>query len=269
MIAIDRRVGSGSGEWRVAELTDQGDACAAMEGATHLIHLASHTAPDMSDPARVLLDNVRIAANVLGAFERGSPVTAVAASSISVYGLVWGDEVRSPDYAPLDEEHPCWGMDTYSQSKMMVEQMCANSVRRSSMSAVALRFPWVADGIPSRMAAYLDPMRADPGGELGRRHLWSYIHVDDVADAAVRALDVDDGTYHVVNLAAREAAVEQRLRELMSAFHPGTDLRPSLEEFGPWNTGRARSLLGWAPRRDLGSQEESRQVPARSSDCPA
>lgn len=220
-----------------------------MAGATHLVHLAGWTAPDPSAPTRVLLENVAIAANVLDGFAAGPARTAVVASSSSVYGLVWAGTERTPEYLPVDEEHPCCPDDDYSLSKLVLEELAAMWTRRTGMTTVALRFPWTSGHEPDRIRDFIGTLADDPTGETARRHLWSYVHLDDLADAIVRALDVDDGGAHVLNIASPDIPGGHRLSALAATCFPSVPRQFDVDSCGGLRTDRATRLLGWQPTR--------------------
>lgn len=245
VIAIDRVRGDGPGEWRRADLRRSADAERGLAGATHLIHLAGITFPDPE--SEVLMENVGIAANVLRAFASGAPQTAVLASSTSTYGLVWSPSLVSPDYVPVDEDHPCRPADPYSLSKVVLEQLAAMWTRSAGFTTLALRFPWTSADEPERVRSFLDLIAADPTGELGRRHLWAYAHVDDVARAMVSALTVQDGRAHVLNIAAADIPGGYRASELVATCHPQAQVRADVDKVGLFATDRAYELLGWRP----------------------
>lgn len=259
VIAIDRVLGHGPGQWRRADLTRRRDAVRALEGATHLIHLAGLTSPGAGQASDVLMHNVGITSHVLEAFAGGAPVTAVIASSVSVYGLVWSPSEGAPDYVPVDEDHPVRPSDAYSTSKLASEALAGMWTRSAGFTTVSLRFPWTAGDEPDRIRAFLDVIGADPAGEMGRRNLWSYIHVDDVASAMIAALDVRDGRAHILNIASPEVPGDHLASQLVATCCSESDVRGSVDASGLFATDRARGLLGWSPTRSLLGDRDARE----------
>lgn len=261
VVAIDLVAGDGPGYWRRADLRRWPEAVTALAGVTDLIHLAGHTAPGGQRTSTVLLDNVEITANVLEAFASGpsgASGTAVLASSVSVYGMVWSPSFRSPDYVPVDEDHPCRPSDPYSSSKLVAEMLAGMWTRSAGITTVTLRFPWTSGDEPDRLRAFLDVVAQDPTGEVGCRNMWAHVHVDDVASAMVAALDVHDGRAHVLNIASTEVPGGRLASELMATCHPQSDVRGSVDVTGLFATDRARELLGWTPTRSLLAGRDSR-----------
>lgn len=261
VIAIDRVRGRGPGDWRTADLHDRAQARAALAGATHLIHLAGHTEPDPERGSEILVDNVAIAASVLEAFAEGAPDTAVLASSISVYGAIWAATTISPDYVPVDELHPLRPSDPYSLSKVVVEALAAMWSRQGGFTTASMRFPWTAGDEPERIRDYFVALAADPMCDSGRRNLWAWIHVDDVAEAMVAALGIDDGRSHVLNLASPRIPGGHRASELMADGHPGTPVHADVDTVGLFATDRAQALLRWQAHRTFELVPESPAPP--------
>lgn len=253
VIAIDRRIGSEPVLWQRVDLRRARPTRAVLAGVAHVIHLAGHTMPDPSLGSRVLLDNVAIATHVLDGIDAGVPSTVVIASSVCVYGLVFEPRVRSPRYVPVDEDHPCEPGDPYSLSKLVIEDLAAGWTRRTGSTSVCLRFPWTAGADRARVAGYVGMLATEPLCPQSRGNLWASVHVDDLADAFVRALDVDDGAAHVVNVASSWYPGDLPLSALVGQAHPSARVLPDIEEEGPFSTRRARALLGWAPRRTFAS----------------
>jgi UDP-glucose-4-epimerase GalE len=148
----------------------------------------------------------------LGDF-RGMPV--VFSSSCATYGI--------PERVPITEKHPQNPINPYGHSKLFVERLLADL-------QVACGLPWIA-------LRYFNAAGADPDGEVGEAHdpethliplvlaaartglpirifgedydtpdgtcVRDYVHVSDIADAHVKALDyiLNGGTSCALNLA--------------------------------------------------------------------
>ncbi len=252
-VAIDRRAGSFAARWRTADLRSARAARRALRDATHVIHLAGHTSPAAADRDTLVRENVAIAANVLGSLEdagRAAGATAVLASSTCVYGFAYEPRVRSPLYLPVDEDHPRGPGDAYSLSKVMIEELAGAWTRRTGGTSVCLRFPWVgSDEEPRRVAGYLRVLLHKPHSVEGRGNLWASVHVDDLADAFIRALDVRDGATHLLNVASPWVPGDLTVSELAALDHPTAERRPGLDSLGTYGTARAQDLLGWQPGR--------------------
>jgi UDP-glucose-4-epimerase GalE len=201
--------------------------------------------------------------------------THIFSSSCATYGL--------PERVPIAEDHPQRPINPYGHSKLFVERMLADL-------NVAYRLPWIA-------LRYFNAAGADPDGQIGEAHdpethliplvlaaaragtpvaifgddydtrdgscVRDYIHVSDIADAHVQALEylLSGGNCCALNLAnahgysvkevvaAAEIVCERSIQSKIAARRPGDP--PVL--IG--DATRARELLGWKPTRsNLGTQ---------------
>ena len=166
------------------------------------------------DPAKYFRNNVAGALSVLGAMAEASVKHFVFSSTCAVYG--------EPIETPIAESHPQHPINSYGETKLAIERALPHFARAHGMSWIALR--------------YFNAAGADPEGEIGEDHapeihvipraleaagggrclevfgddyptpdgtcLRDYIHVSDLADAHVRALQaiVETGKSGAYNL---------------------------------------------------------------------
>jgi UDP-arabinose 4-epimerase len=196
-------------------------------------------------------------------------IPVVVSSSCATYGI--------PERVPIAEDHPQRPINPYGHSKLFVERMLADL-------NVAYGLPWVA-------LRYFNAAGADPDGEIGEAHapethiiplvltaartgtpvhifgddydtpdgscVRDYVHVSDIADAHVQALDylLNKGDSCALNLAnargysvkeviaAAETVCQRTIGSETAARRPGDP--PVL--IG--DASRAHALLGWKPTR--------------------
>jgi nucleoside-diphosphate-sugar epimerase len=115
-----------------------------VRGFEAIVHLAAFGAPTMATSPKIFETNVQGTFNVFRAAEEEGIRRVVQASSINAVGQFYGLKPAPLDYLPLDEVHPSFSTDIYSFSKNLVEEIGDYFWRRSAISSVALRFPWVA-----------------------------------------------------------------------------------------------------------------------------
>ena len=169
-----------------------------------VVHFAASAlvGESMSDPAKYFRNNTVGTLNLLDAMRQAGVGTIVFSSTCATYG----DPVR----VPIDETHPQSPVNPYGESKLMVEKM--------------LRWHGEAFGLRWMALRYFNAAGADPEGEIGEDHdpeshliplvvgaaqgrrppvkifgtdyatpdgtaIRDYIHVTDLADAHLRALD--------------------------------------------------------------------------------
>jgi len=187
----------------------------------------------------------------------------VFSSSAAVYG--------APDALPIDEDAPRRPENPYGWSKMMVEEMLAASERAWGLSWVALRYfnaggSTDARGEDHRPETHLIPIVLDVA--LGRRDtltifgddydtpdgtcIRDYIHVSDLAEAHVLALDaMGRGFSGALNLGSETPFTVLEVAQRTEAL---TGLTVS-RQVGPRRAGdppallassrRAEEVLGW------------------------
>jgi UDP-glucose 4-epimerase len=186
----------------------------------------------------------------------------------------------TPRTLPVDEQHPTGPESPYGESKRIVEQMLRWFDECHGLRSVALRYfnaagasadarigednPRPLNLVPLAMQAALGQIASltvngtdypTPDGSTIR----DYIHVDDLADAHVRALRYldDGGASTVVNVGTGRGASTIEVIEGAKRVS-GVDFPTSS---GPRRPGdptaiyadnrRAHELLGWEPQHDL------------------
>jgi len=224
----------------------------------------------MERPEAYFRTNTAGTAVLLEALLRHDVGRFVFSSTAATYG--------EPERTPIDEEHPQRPTNPYGESKLMTERMLDWLHARRGLRSASLRY-FNAAGAVGRHGERADdhqthlipvalmavtgarpPLKVfgtdwpTPDGTCVR----DYIHVADLADAHVRALDALE----------REGLVRANLgngrgssvREVLDAVErvtgrpvPHTDepRRPGDPAVLIASADRARDVLGWAPTRDL------------------
>lgn len=239
-----------------------------------IVHFAAYKSAGESftDPGRYFANNVAATAAFLETAYRAGIERIVFSSSCAVYGTP--AEVPVSERAAISPESP------YGESKAAVERMLHWYDRCVGVRSVSLRYFNAAgaamDGslgedwsvtlnlVPRAMRALLSA--APPLQVFGTDYptadgtaIRDYVHVDDLADAHLRALDhlAAGGATTAVNLGT---GVGSSVRQVLDAAHkvagrpvPALDgpRRPG-DPIALWADGtRARELLGWKARYDL------------------
>ncbi|WP_049571709.1 NAD-dependent epimerase/dehydratase family protein [Streptomyces sp. SBT349] len=251
VVAADRRPdeeGSGAERTLVGDFRDPGFVAAALGGpdgpVDAVVHLAAIPAPGVVPEDQTLIQNVHGAYLVLDEAGRAGVRTAVAASSMSAYGYAWAGRDLSPPYVPVDEGQATVAIDSYALSKVMSEQVGAFVTRRWGLPCTLLRFPFVGEG--PRLDAHLERVRHDPGSN--RRELWAWLHTLDAAGSILAVLRSGLTGHRELNVAAPDSSSDIPTAQLFAQYHPTTELRPGIEEFGSsLDSSRATTLLGFTP----------------------
>jgi len=241
------------------------------DGIEAVIHFAacSLVGESLADPLKYYARNVAGTVSLLQAMREASVAKLVFSSSAAVYG--------NPQRLPIDEDHPREPTNPYGSSKLAIERLLAECSAAYGLRAATLR--------------YFNAAGADAGAGLGERHdpethliplvlraaaengsvsvfgsdyptrdgtcVRDYIHVVDLCDAHVRALDwlSDSGRYDCFNLGNGEGftvlevieaarRVTGRQIRIVSAGRRAGDPASLVAD-----ASKAKRVLGWQPQR--------------------
>ena len=249
---------------RVLEVLERYQPAAVM----HFAALA-YVGESVEKPLFYYNNNVTGSIGLLKAVTEFGPIPFVFSSTCATYGL--------PNRLPISEDHPQRPINPYGFSKFIVERMLADL-------EVSHRLRWVA-------LRYFNAAGCDPDGEIGEVHdpethliplvleaarggtpihifgtdyntpdgtcIRDYVHVMDIADAHVRAMDFlfkggSSGAFNLANatgysvkqvIDAAERICGRTIRIKAAARRAGDP--PTL--IG--SSSRARATLGWSPTR--------------------
>ncbi|MFT3853904.1 MAG: UDP-glucose 4-epimerase GalE [Ilumatobacteraceae bacterium] len=192
------------------------DLCDRRE-VTQVVHFAAYKSvgESMSDPSRYWINNVTGTTKLAEALNAAGIDQIVFSSSCSVYG--------TPAVAPVTEAAPIQPESVYAESKAMTERILRWYEHTHGLRSVSLRYFNAAGAsadsrIGEDWAEALNLVPVAMKATLGRRKplqvfgndyptpdgtcIRDYIHVDDLADAHVRALDylADGGATTALNV---------------------------------------------------------------------
>jgi UDP-glucose 4-epimerase len=222
------------------------------------------------NPGKYYRNNVEASLVLLRAMRASACNTIVFSSTAATYG--------EPVRTPIDEAHPQKPINPYGTTKLMFEQALADHELAHGVRWVALRYFNAAGAAASgdlgedhEPETHLIPLVVQAG--MGKRDaitifgndyktpdgtcVRDYIHVDDLADAHVRALDYlnGEGKPGAFNLGTGEGYT---VRQVIDLTRKITKLNIK-EKVGARRPGdpavlvadgrKARSVLGWNPRR--------------------
>jgi UDP-glucose 4-epimerase len=242
------------------------------EAIDAILHCAARSlvGESVENPAKYYRDNVAGGIALLEAAREAGVSRIVFSSTAAVYGV--------PDTTPIPEDAPLRPINTYGETKRAFEGALHWYGRAYGLRSVILRYFNVAGatvrlGEIHRPETHLIPnaLRAAEGGPpltlFGEDYptpdgtpIRDYIHVADLADAHVAALEATgrtDGPAEplVCNLGTSSGF---SVREVLAAAGAVTG-GPIPHSVGPRRAGdppvlvasntRARDVLGWTPRR--------------------
>ncbi|TDR94683.1 UDP-glucose 4-epimerase GalE [Enterovirga rhinocerotis] len=257
---------------------DMGDAdlvarTIADHGIREIVHFAAKiVVPDsVADPLGYYLNNTSKSRTLIETAIRGGVDRMIFSSTAAVYGDVSGD--------PVDETAPTAPVSPYGRSKLMTEWMLADAGVAHGLRSVALRYFNVAGADPAgrsgqSMQAATHLIKVAAQAVLGQRPkldvfgtdyptrdgscLRDYIHVSDLADAHLAALDHlrGGGGSLTLNCGYGQGTSVLEVIEVMKRVS-GVDFPVAISPRRPGDPAaivakadRIRSELGWSPKRD-------------------
>lgn len=256
----------------VGDLTDRAALMDALKrhAVEAVLHFAAFSlvGESVENPAKYYQNNIGGSLSLLECLREASVLKLVFSSTTATYG--------APTTIPITEDEPQRPINPYGFSKLVVEQALADYAKAYGLGYAALR--------------YFNAAGASPDGDLGEDHapeshlipivlqaalgqrqritvfgedyptpdgscIRDYIHVDDLADAHLRALErLQAGQGMCLNLGTGRG---HSVREVIAACRRVTG-KPIEETIGPRRPGdppelvadsrRAQQQLGWRPR---------------------
>lgn len=225
-------------------LTNMGECYGALAGADALVHLAAIPEAYTHPNEVTFFNNVMATYNLLEAADTLGIRKAVVASSECAYGIVNTRTGLTPQYVPMDEDHPCLPEDSYGLGKIVGEEIARAVHRRHGMQIVSLRLGNIMT--PERYQRFPTFIH---DVEVRKCILWSYIDARDIATACRLAIEKDGLGTPVVNLAADDTSMDIKSCDLMRDGFPNvTDIRSPIDGYQTLlSNERAKKILGWQP----------------------
>jgi UDP-glucose 4-epimerase len=257
VVALSRRAPApGPGEeWIAGELADADALARLVRDADAVVHAAAWVHRDTADPAAreaCFAVNVRGTQRLLETLaRRGGVLPFVHLSTTAVYGEA---------FVKYDEQSPCVPANAYGESKLAAERAVLAASSAGRIRAVVLRPAMVyGAGAPGNIVKLAALVRRGIAPLVaGGRNRKSVVHVDDLAEAIVRAIDgAGKVPGRVFNIADTTAPTMREVGEALA-----TGLGKSLQWIPVpglvWSAGIsvAHLLSGGGRRPDLGRTME-------------
>ncbi|QRM43702.1 UDP-glucose 4-epimerase GalE [Rhizobium sp. BG4] len=250
------------------------DEVLAKHKPSAILHFAAliEVGESVKDPVAFYENNVVGTLTLLSAAQAAGINAFVFSSTCATYGL--------PQSVPLDEQHRQVPINPYGRTKYIVEQALADYDQYKGLRSVILRYFNAAGAdFEGRIGEWHDPeTHAIPlaiDAALGRRQgfkvfgsdyetrdgtcVRDYIHVLDLADAHVRAVEylLRGGDSVALNLGTGTGTT---VKELLGAIEDVSNRPFPVDYIGRRegdshtlvaNNDKARDVLGWVPQYDL------------------
>ena len=244
-----------SDEYRRTDLLDAGQVYGSLASsdADAVVHMGTVNRPTRS-PGHVCYEsNVMSSWNVLeAAYELGLEAV-VLPSSINVLGAAYQDAPTEVDYLPIDEDHPVTPRDPYAMSKEAIEAAGRGYGRLPDAPKVAaLRYPWVTTEEELR-EEFVEKDRSLSGLDDRWHHttrdvVFSYLHMDDGASIARRAVEAEFGGFEAFWAVAADTTAAAPSADVAEKYFPDAERRKTLEgRESLISVDKARELLDWEP----------------------
>ncbi len=238
-----------------------------------VIHFAAHTiVPEsVADPLKYYRNNTCASRNLLECCVEAGVKQFVFSSTAAVYG--------APDSEQCWEDTPTRPINPYGMSKLMTEHMLRDLAATDALRAVILRYFNVAGCDPAGRIGQSTPgatllMKVAAEQAVGRRDavyvygtdyptpdgtgVRDYIHVEDLADAHLKAIDYlrDGGATEVLNCGYGHG---YSVREVLNTMQRVNGAPLNIIDQGRRagdpaaliaGAEKIREVLGWQPRHD-------------------
>jgi len=242
------------------DLCDLGQTFGVVEGKDAIVHLAAIPWPGEHAPEVVFRNNMMSTFNVLQAACVLGVKKIVLAGSESALGFPFFFRRFSPEYLPIDEDHPLLAQDAYGLSKILIEELARGFVRRDpSLSIISLRLSYIIP--PDAYANELRQAWADV--QNNDFNLWAYIDARDVARAFRLALEYPQPGFDAFYIAAPDTLMREPTLQLVEQRYPG--VRRVAEGFGgrmsPLDCRRAEKVLGFTAQHTWQQNVEAGMMP--------
>ena len=240
----------------------------ALNGCEGLVHLAALKAAgdSMTQPEKYAYHNISGAIQLLNVANESGVRYFIFSSTAAVYG--------NPQYIPMDEEHPTEPSNFYGYTKLAIEELLGWYEQLKGIRYASLRYFNAAgydlDGkikglesepnnlLPIVMEAvigkrpYVEVFGTDYE-TLDGSCIRDYIHVNDLADGHVRALEylTRETNNPILNLGTSKGiSVLEILEHTKNLSHTNFDVRFGSRRLGDpaivlATAAKAKSLLGW------------------------
>lgn len=240
----------------------------AIDGVIHLAARKS-VAESVAKPEYYYRQNIDSVLNILEAMKDVGLKKLVFSSSAATYG--------SPEVDLVDEDYLCRPINPYGETKLIGEWLIANATKAWGLKAVALRyfnvagagFPDLADtSVANLIPIALNAIKTNTPVQvfgtdwptIDGSCVRDYIHVSDLADAHVAALDYldqENQPHQVFNVGTGTGSsvlqVVQALKEVTGLDFAVnlTDRRPGDPAALAADVSRIRQTLGWQAKFNL------------------
>lgn len=255
VIGLDVTSSTKAQPWQhiTADLRDMASSLQLFRNVDAVIHVAGIPRPTGFVAHDVFLTNTTINFNVTEAAVLCGVKRLVYASSFAALGYPFFVKPVAPLKVPVDITHPIETQDAYGLSKWIGEEIIDAGVRRSEMTAVSLRFPWIqnAEGFLQGVGARRERAAKRPCD------LWGYIDTRDAAGAFVLSLTAKINGHARLMVTAADTYMEEKTEDLLDRDYPNITREKSFKDYETIiSMEEQRRILGFEPQYSWRSYRE-------------
>jgi nucleoside-diphosphate-sugar epimerase len=228
-----------------ADLTDLAANLQIFPGADAVAHIAGIPRPVGFLADEVFRTNTTLTYNAVEAAILCGVKRLVYASSMSALGYPFFSKPIQPSRLPIDSAQPTQAQDAYGLSKWIGEEIIDAGVRRSDLTAISLRLPWIQlpDGFLRQVAARRARAHRTPCD------LWAYIDGRDAGRAFLAALAAPVPGHVRVFVSAGDTFMEEETEALVRTAYPSVPRDKTFQGHESIiSLDEARSALGFEAR---------------------
>lgn len=237
------------GNFTVGDLESEDFVASLDFNCDAIVHLGSIPSPATDSDEKVFHNNVMGTYHVFAQAVKNNAPLVVYASSLSIYGTAWSGPWTSPEYVPVDEDHPFHHYESYALSKEVNERSADMWANRSKTAFVGFRFPFCnSESAISELAKKmkdgdLETLR------MGAKILWGYLDVRDAAEAILVVMRTGALGSEKYNFAAPDSTAPKATVEMLSEYHPTSEIITSLSGYeSVINCSQWRTAYGYEPQ---------------------
>jgi nucleoside-diphosphate-sugar epimerase len=223
-----------------------------MDGCDAVISLASRPSAANYVEEDVVKTNTMSMWNVCRAAEQLKVKRVALGSSYNAVGAMgtaarWAtNEVKPPEYFPMDQNVYTRSEDPYSIAKWLGEEIGEAFSRRSPWMAIAsMRFNGMWDD------AYFKHLQANPISDpwIRCQGFWTYLHIRDAARACVQSVVNENWNgHHRFFLNAKDTMLNIPTMEAIKTVYPDVPLKKEFDGFeAPLSIQNVTDVIGWEP----------------------
>ncbi len=220
-----------------------------IDAVAHFANCAEH----FSDwPGKLYDENVEMCRNLFGAASESGVRMIVYSSSIQVFNGIHSVPDREKQdivfpYLPIDSDMPTYPRNSYAFSKETGENMLKSLTKGGTVSAIAIRFPWLLSD------ELVETAHVQGGIERGKCFDgYTYLPMRSAAEATVEALKSNIKGYSQYFVASRDNLEQRSTREVVNEQLAHISWRRPLEQWDSLvDCSRAEDELGWRQPKTL------------------